>query len=451
IKSYSGTTQTENNLILDPLPLINTADRTITLRILDWANKFPLKVEGHINVSPGAQLVPFSFTTDHELIFNTLDDTCLFSVVSENGEIAQTWRIVLQNDAVNRSCDKEVVDFVSGTPSGGFFFAEKYLEFQKRQITLVVSERALDVPLIIAPRITVSTNARLVDVVSGAQLALSFDQPKVFYVQAEDESRAEWRIVLIYAPQIPNSGFESWGKANNSDMNLLPANGTGWCTANNSALSNTTRVAGYNSPYAVQMQTTLQNMNFVIFKITTVAAASAFVGNFTLKTGVNDVYNPISMTSMGIPFLGNNMPVAFSLDYKYMRGAQMTYTEPNRGSLIPSFKNPVNISGSDAASLRVELFYNPTGPFNYETARDRNEAIAKGEILERNDVPEWTHAYVPIEVVAGKEGLLPTHIVVVLTSSHEGDYFKGAPGSTLTADNFVLLYHKPEEGAKKLD
>jgi hypothetical protein len=284
--------------------------------------------------------------------------------------------------------------------------------------------------------------------VSGAQLALSFDQPKIFTVQAEDESTEEWSIVTLYAPQIPNSSFESWGKANNSDTNLLPANGTGWCTANNSALTNTVRVAGYHSPYAVQMQTVLQTLNFVIFKITTLAAASAFVGKFTLKTGANDVYNPISMTNMGIPFTDNLLPVAFSIDYKYLRGAQLIYTEPNRGSLIPSFKNSVNISGGDAASLRVELFYQPTGVLDYE--RQRYNAIAQGELLEKNDVPEWTTAYIPIKVTPGKEGIKPTHIVVVLTSSHEGDYFRGAPGSTLTADNFKLIYYEPEEGAKLL-
>ena len=55
------------------------------------------------------------------------------------------------------------------------------------------------------------------------------------------------------------------------------------------------------------------------------------------------------------------------------------------------------------------------------------------------------------EVLPGKEGLTPTHIVVVLTSSHEGDYFRGAPGSRLTADNFVLVYYEPEVGALRVE
>ncbi|MCL2739032.1 MAG: PCMD domain-containing protein [Bacteroidales bacterium] len=451
IKSYSGTSQTSNNLILAPAPVINLQERTISFRILDWANKFPLRVEGHVDISQGAVLVPFSFTANHEFVFHSLEDTFSFSVVSENGESQQTWRVVLQNEAPTRNSAKEVTDFVSGAALSGFSINEKYLEPGKRQITLVVTERIEGIPLILAPRISVSPSARLLDIVSGAPLSLSFEQPKLFYVQAEDESTEEWRIVLIHAPQIPNSDFESWGRANNSDMNLLPANGTGWCTSNNSNLSNTVRVAGYNSPYAVQMQTVLQTMNFVIFRITTIAASSAFLGKFTLKTGVNDVYNPISMTNMGIPFAGNTIPIAFSIDYKYIRGAQMMFTEPNWGSLIPSFRSPVHIPGTDAASLRVELFHHPTGVFDYAAARSRNEAIARGEILERNNVPEWTQAYVPIEIASGKEGLTPTHIVIVLTPSHEGDQFKGAPGSILTADNLRLIYYKPEEGAIRLE
>jgi len=451
IKSYSGTSSTDNKILLHPQADIDTGNKTITLHVVDWAHKLPLKVEGHVDISVGARLFPFSFLADHELLFNTLEDTYSFTIVSENGETEQSWTILLQNDALPKSSAKEVVDFVSGTPSVGFLLAEKYLEYEKRQITLIVSERPSGAPLILAPRIAVSPQARLLEIVSGAQLSLSFEQPKLFYVQAEDESIEEWRIALIYAPQIPNSGFESWGKANNSDMNLLPANGTGWCTANNSTMSNTTRVVGYNSPYAVQMQTRLQTMNFVIFKVTTIAAASAFLGKFTLKTGVNDVYNPISMTNMGIPLAGNLAPIAFTIDYKYLPGAQMVFTEPNRGSIVPSFKNPVNLSGGDAASLRVELYHIPTGTFDYALARNRNEHVAKGEILERNQVSEWTHIYVPIEVAPGKEGVTPTHIVVVFTSSHEGDYFRGAHGSTLTADNFTLIYYKPEEGAVKLE
>ena len=450
LKSYQGTSQTENNIVLHPQATIDANNKVVTLHVLDWPQKLPVTVNARMDISPGALLMPFSFALDHELTFNTIDDTFSFTIISESGATEQTWTIVLQNDAPSKSNAKEVIDFASGTPSFGFTFTEKYLEFQKRQITLMVSNRISGTPLIFAPRITVSPNARLLGIVSGAPISLSFDEPQSFTVQAEDESTQEWRIVLVYAPQIPNSDFESWGKANNSDMNLLPANGTGWCTANNSALTNTTRVAGYHSPYAAQMQTLLQTMNFVIFKITSIAAATSFTGKFTLKTGVNDVYNPISMTNMGIPFTGTTLPVAFSIDYKYLRGSQLMHTEPNRGALIPSFKNPTNIPGTDAASLRVELFYHPAGTFDYISARNQ-ELVAKGELLETNSVPNWTSVLVPIEVVPGREGVLPTHIVVVLTSSHEGDYFKGAPGSTLTADNFSLIYYQPETGARRLE
>ena len=449
ISSYSGTSQTEHNLLLNPQASIELQDGTVTIHILDWADRLPLKVEGHLEISPGALLFPFTFPLDHEIQFDTLEDRYTFTLISENGETEQTWHILLQNDAQPKSNSKEVIDFISGSPSIGFQFSEKYLEPAKKQITLMVSQRSAGFPLILAPRITVSPNARLLDIVSGAPLSLSFDQPKLFSVQAEDESVSEWRIVLIYAPQIPNSDFESWGPANNSYMNLLPANGTGWCTANNSTMSNTSPVVGYNSPHAVQMQTMLQSLNFVIFKVTTITAATAFLGKFTLKTGVNDVYNPMSMTDMGIPFMGTQVPLAFSIDYKYIQGAQLMFTEPVRGSLVPSFKNPVNIAGSDAANIRVELYYQPNGAFDYE--KSRNDAVARGEIFIESSVPEWTHIKVPINVTPGKEGILPTHIVMVLTSSHEGDYFIGAPGSILTADNFNLIYYQPEEGAKQME
>ena len=451
IVSYSGTSQTTSQLILASEPVINWEQRRILFRVLDWAEKMPLRISARMRYSDKAVVQPAGLSTVHEWVFTAIDEEHHFSLTSESGLVTQEWTLALQNEATPKSGAKEVLDFISGQPSYGFELAEKYLEPQKQQITLITSKQSSGSSLILSPRLSLSTGARLLGLTSGAPIALDYDTPWVFSVQAQDESVTEWRIVLIDAPQIPNSDFESWGPANSSSINLLPANGTGWSSANNSAVTGTARVAGYNSPYAAQMTTQLKVMNFVIFKITSLTSASCFLGKFTLKTGVSDVFDPIRMTEFGIPYTGSSIPIAFTLDYKYVRGKQLVYTEPKWGSVIPSFKDPVNMPGTDYASLKVELFYHSGGTFNYVVARDRGDIIASGVHYERGDVTDWQQLRVPIAPIPGKAGLFPTHISIVLASSEGGQEFTGAAGSTLTVDNFKLVYYQPEAGARRLE
>ena len=450
--SYSGTSQTASQLVLAPEPVIDHEQHRIIFRVLDWAEKMPLHITARLRYSNKASVWPASLAAaQHEWVFNSLGEEQHFSITSESGLVTQDWTLALQNEATPKSSEKAVIDFISGAPSQGFVFAEKFLEPEKRQITLVVNKRPEVGSLIITPRLSLSAGARLLGLTSGASVVLDFNVPRSFSVQAQDESVAEWHIVLVNAPQIPNSDFESWGPANNSSMNLLPANGTGWTSANNSAVSGTTRVAGLHSGYAVQTATQLTSMNFVIFKITSITGGSIFLGKFTLKTGVSDVFDPIRMTEFGIPYTGPSIPVAFTIDYKYIRGKQLVRTEPKWGSVIPSFKDPVNMPGTDCASLKVEFFYHPSGSFNYVSARDNGEMVASGVYFEYGDVTDWQHLRVPITVVPGKEGLFPTHISVVLASSEHAQEFIGAAGSILTLDNFNLVYYQPEAGAKRLD
>jgi hypothetical protein len=51
---------------------------------------------------------------------------------------------------------------------------------------------------------------------------------------------------------------------------------------------------------------------------------------------------------------------------------------------------------------------------------------------------EWGNIVMPVNYT--DESLAPTHLVVVFSSSKEGDLFKGASGSKLTVDNVVLNY-----------
>ena len=50
----------------------------------------------------------------------------------------------------------------------------------------------------------------------------------------------------------------------------------------------------------------------------------------------------------------------------------------------------------------------------------------------------WTEFTLPLTYV--KEGVRPTHIIIVATASSYGDYFTGSTDSWMCVDDFELIY-----------
>ena len=63
--------------------------------------------------------------------------------------------------------------------------------------------------------------------------------------------------------------------------------------------------------------------------------------------------------------------------------------------------------------------------------------LARSEIFVEN-TNGWLHLNIPINYP--NNDLKPTHITVVMSSEYRGDYFEGAEGSVLEAQNVVLNY-----------
>ncbi len=449
IESYIGTSSTSNNIVLEDWGVVDTLNKTITLIIKDWSSKMPLTVNGVMAVSKNASIsYPEGFGTEHRIVFNSRDEIHAFTVTSESKTVSSSWTIKLEDRSVPRSNLAQVTGFVSGEPSTGFEFAEKYLEPDKNLINLLVKVRpSASSVLTINPRISVSPDARLVGIVSGAPMELSFGSPLKFRVQAQDESVQEWTVQLMYAPQVYNSGFELWGSVEGT-TNLLPSDGKGWTTGNNTQISGTSRVTGYNSTYAAQMITQLKTMNLVVYKVTSLAAGAVMLGKFTLSIDAEDVRNPSNMTAFGVPFTADSNPVGFEIDYKYVSGGQRVYTEPKSG-VVPAFKDPVNVPGPDKAVMATEVHHLAGGAWKYDLVN--KPTLIAGYELYTEGAPGWTHAEVMFTNVPGKEDLKMTHLVVRMTSSYQGDLFKGADKSTLTVDNFKLIYYVPSDKAVILD
>jgi len=459
IASYQGTTETANNMVMEEWGVVDTLNRTVTLIINDWSSKMPLTVNGIMNISKNAAIEGAVIDApEHQIVFHSKDEIHEFTITSESRTNITVWTLMLEDRSPYRNSEAEVTGFVTGNPSSGFVFDQKYLESEPGTITLLVSNRpSPDALLAIKPQISISPGARLQGITSGAPLALSFAEPYVFRVMAEDETVKEWHIRLIYAPQVYNSSYEEWGYSEDDDdeivFNILPSNGNGWTTGNNAQVIGTTRVSGKDSPFAAQMLTQLKSVNLVVIKVTSLAAGAVMLGKFNFSMDVEAVMNPTSMSDFGIPFTADTNPVGFEIDYNYRSGGQRVYTEAYKKYIIglpsPAFKDPVNVEGPDKGVIATELHYSEGGEWVYDL-NNRPTLIAESEILTEG-TPGWTHARMVFDKVPGKENLKMTHLVVRMSSSYQGAEFKGADGSKLTVDNFKLIYYLPGDSATILD
>ena len=77
--------------------------------------------------------------------------------------------------------------------------------------------------------------------------------------------------------------------------------------------------------------------------------------------------------------------------------------------------------------------------------------IARGEFIISENASDWNFSLTDIKTVSGAQNLTPTHIVVTMSSSRDGDLFTGADGSTLVVDNFKLQYYSPRQDVKILN
>jgi len=444
ITGYQGTSQTEHNISLLEEGVVDSLNHTVTLVISDWSSKMPLTVDGVLNVSKNAVLGGEITTRQHRVVFNSTGQKYRFSVTSESGTNTTSWTLQLEDRSPVRRSDAAVTDFITGNPSSGFEFDQKFLEPDDGLITLLVkSKSSEELLLTIKPKISISQGARLLGIISGAPLNLSFTEPFSFQVMAEDETVRSWKIQLIFAPQVPNSG-EEWGTIRDI-FNILPSNGKGWTTGNNNQISGSFRVQGHNSPYAVQMITQLKTVNLWVMKVTSLAAGALFLGEFNFSMDVEKVLNPSIMTDFGISFAPGSNPVGFEIDYLYEPGGQRVFTEPYKVKIglfdMPAFKDPVKVSGPDKAVITAELHHNTTGTWKYDLNK-RQDMIAENEIA-TTGTQGWVHERLVFNPVPGRENLPMTHLVVRMSSSWEGAEYKGADGSKLTVDNFRLIYYLP--------
>ncbi|NME67619.1 PCMD domain-containing protein [Flammeovirga aprica] len=314
-----------------------------------------------------------------------------------------------------------------------------------REILVPVNE-SVNLDSLKTTNITISSLASVEPMVGEVQ---NFSDTVIYVVTAEDGSKVNWKVKAFRQTseiQIENSNFDSWYETEvtwlfNKYTYNTPTPQSDvltsriWDTANRGAVAsfvdggNTTPQDRDGGKYAQ-----LESIKVPIYNI---AAASLFTGYFTDDLPP-DAANPRNNTKFGITF--GSRPVSFSVEYRYKPGTEY-------------YENQNPATGDDQCDIYVILQKRVDGQrYRLGTAWHRSgDAVTDWTALNLDihygELPAGSPAFMGLNQNAGEEEVgfadpndIPTHILIVFSSSALGDTFTGAIGSTLDIDNFKLNY-----------
>ena len=293
-----------------------------------------------------------------------------------------------------------------------------------------------------------------------------FSQPVQYTVSAEDGSTKIYYVEVkpggASDQQVPNSHFNLWHEVSNGEKKYFEIGkdtyDKTWATGNEGvayAISLGSN-AGYptmpieTAPNQYAAELTTQNVGPLAasFGGKGIAAGNIFLGQFEIGNVTNA--HPV----FGYPY--SQTPKAFQVDYKYMpaKGLLNGKLKPVDGTdkldmyLIIEKREGGKVKRLGVAwfrsgetqteweTIEKEIIYAygqaPEGLEDYQKRVLKYGVDGNIQVTDPNQMPEATWGDITIDT--------PTHFFVSFTSSYQGDYFIGAPGSKLIVDNFKLIY-----------
>lgn len=266
-----------------------------------------------------------------------------------------------------------------------------------------------------------------------------FSSPVNYRVTAEDGSLNIYTVSVKRGgaqPQLDNASFEDWYMENvgltSVEQPGQDKNSTIWGTANRGlglagAQGNTSRQMNGSETYA-RMESVAAPA------IVRIAAGTIFTGTFT--DGFPNINDPRSNITLGTTFTGR--PLTFNFDYTYQPGAS---NEDDQGQSLP-YGDQCDVylflENRDGGTVkRVGTAWFRSG--DAQTTWATQSITIKYGPLDASD--PWYDYAQPSQGQSWGDGTESiTHLSILATSSFEGDFFKGAIGSTLELDKIVLGY-----------
>lgn len=263
-----------------------------------------------------------------------------------------------------------------------------------------------------------------------------------------DEVTEVERFTTEAEAQLPNSGFETFSKAESSKYFSFydpassdPALQTKWWGSGNkgsTTVGSSFAITKPDDTEKVEGEYSLKMVSqYVIIKF---AAGNVFSGEYAKTLGTSG-----GAIHMGRPFTLRPRKLTVWLKYKSGKIQQKTLGsypdddvvkvgDNDRGTVWVALGDwdPKEYGGTADCPVEVnttkkETFFDSKGP----------NVIAYGRFVTDHDM-EWTKIEVPLEYVSTSRR--PTHIIVSCAASMLGDYFTGSPDSILWVDDFRLEY-----------
>ncbi|PAF48788.1 hypothetical protein BKH43_07750 [Helicobacter sp. 13S00401-1] len=277
---------------------------------------------------------------------------------------------------------------------------------------------------------------------------------------------------IVQEVQLPNSNFEHWYAVKNDDnyyddIGESANSKNTWSTGNAGYVKGvgrhavrgsmpTDKVQGADGGFAARLTT--HEVGLGIFAKKGIAAGSLFTGVFYIDPNSRFLLHDNQIRPIfGVPFTGK--PKSFSFKYKYIPAKVV---ENGRDSKIDGMSDAMdayvileNRSGGSVKRLAIGWFRSgatqstwkeQTVPLVYAHGsapaglQDYEKRILKYGPETVNERSLDSSDKQPLASWGDIATMNPTHIIVVFSSSYEGDDFIGAPGSTLTVDDFKLNY-----------
>lgn len=227
-----------------------------------------------------------------------------------------------------------------------------------------------------------------------------------------------------------NAGFALTGMAQDKPADVFP----------------TYQIAEGRSGKAVAMTTRLTG-TFGALVNKPIASGSLFLGQFDIA---NALSKPLESTKFGTPF--SRIPLRFKGYYKYTPGA--TFMELDRNASKPEDKLKPVPGKVDECNIYAVFFETSSGKEYLDgtnvMAEDNDAivAIAALDPEDRKKTDDWKEFDLVFKYREGKtvdlDKLAEGHYSITLcfASSIDGDYFNGAPESTLIVDEVELVCYE---------
>jgi len=268
-----------------------------------------------------------------------------------------------------------------------------------------------------------------------------FTQPVTYTVTAKDGSAAIYTVIARLEspePLLENTGFDDWYTPAGRQFQEPGIDSSGiWATAKTGVTTfplpqsnaNTLPLLISGTDYAAKL-ITRQLGGFAL-------AAGQGIGSATLFTGIFrvNVSNPPASAQMGYPFTAR--PTTFTVDIKYEAGSPFLNGRHQTLNKIDSADIYVLLENrQDQNNIRrIATGWHRTGT----TAGSQFNSISVPLIYGRLPAGTPGHQF-PDNGLFGNTSDRITDISVVFASSSGGEIFEGGVGSTLTVNNFRLVY-----------